>query len=80
MRYYNSIGYDRKGNKMDVNNIELPESLKEVLWDGWILLGFIFVVCTVLVIIRSYIPDDILPIIKGAIALVILGGIFYIAY
>ncbi|MBH0361822.1 hypothetical protein COF61_05185 [Bacillus toyonensis] len=65
---------------MDVNNIELPESLKEVLWDGWILLGFIFVVCTVLVIIRSYIPDDILPIIKGAIALVILGGIFYIAY
>ncbi|PEI89504.1 hypothetical protein COL82_05375 [Bacillus toyonensis] len=65
---------------MDVNNIELTESLKEVLWGGWILLGFIFVVCTVLVIIRSYIPDDILPIIKGAIALVILGGIFYIAY
>jgi len=65
---------------MDVNNIELPESLKEVLWDGWILLGFIFVVCTLLVIIRSYIPDDILPIIKGAIALVILGGIFYIGY
>ncbi|PGT18563.1 hypothetical protein COC96_10855 [Bacillus cereus] len=65
---------------MDVNNIELPESLKELLWDGWILLGFIFVVCTLLVIIRSYIPDDILPIIKGAIALVILGGIFYIGY
>ncbi|MBK5504014.1 hypothetical protein ABH963_002276 [Bacillus sp. RC55] len=65
---------------MDVNNVELPESLKEVLWDGWILLGFIFVVCTLLVIIRSYIPDDMLPIIKGAIALVILGGIFYIGY
>ncbi|HDX9630387.1 TPA: hypothetical protein ROY30_004111 [Bacillus cereus] len=65
---------------MDVNNIELPESLKEVLWGGWILLGVIFVVCTVLVIIRSYIPDDILPIIKGVVALFILGGIFYIGY
>ncbi|MEK4741030.1 MULTISPECIES: hypothetical protein [unclassified Bacillus (in: firmicutes)] len=65
---------------MDVNNVELPESLKEVLWDGWILLGVILVVCTLLVIIRSYIPDDMLPIIKGAIALVILGGIFYIGY
>ncbi|PIE94961.1 hypothetical protein [Bacillus fungorum] len=65
---------------MDVNNIELPESLKEVIWDGWILLGVTFVVCTVLVIIRSYIPDDVLPIIKGVVALVILGVIFYIAY
>ncbi|EJR75564.1 hypothetical protein IK7_05318 [Bacillus cereus VD156] len=65
---------------MDVNNIELPESLKEVFWDGWILLGVIFIICTLLVIIRSYIPDDILPIIKGAIALVILGGIFYLGY
>ncbi|KPU55157.1 putative membrane protein [Bacillus wiedmannii] len=65
---------------MDVNNIELLESLKEVLWDGWILLGVIFIICTLLVIIRSYIPDDMLPIIKGAIALVILGGIFYLGY
>lgn len=65
---------------MDVNNIELPESLKEVLWDGWMLLGIIFVVCTVFVIIRSYIPDDMLPIIKGVVALFILGGIFYIGY
>lgn len=65
---------------MDVNNIELPESLKEVLWDGWILLGVICIICTLLVIIRSYIPDDILPIIKGAIALVILGGIFYLGH
>lgn len=65
---------------MDVNNIELSESLKEVLWDGWILLGVIFIICTLLVIIRSYIPDDILPIIKGAIALVILGGIFYLGH
>ncbi|EMY4798051.1 TPA: hypothetical protein ACGPFX_004844 [Bacillus pacificus] len=65
---------------MDVNNIELPESLKEVLWEGWMLLGIIFVVCTVLVIIRSYIPDDMLPIIKGVVALFILGGIFYIGY
>ncbi len=65
---------------MDVNNTELPESLKEVLWDGWILLGVIFIICTLLVIIRSYIPDDILPIIKGAIALVILGGISYLGY
>ncbi|MEF8684090.1 hypothetical protein ES895_27290 [Bacillus sp. 007/AIA-02/001] len=65
---------------MDVNNIELPESLKEVLWDGWMFLGIIFVVCTVLVIIRSYIPDNMLPIIKGAIALVILGGIFYLGH
>lgn len=44
------------------------------------LLGIIFVVCTVLVIIKSYIPDDMLPIIKGAIALVILGGIFYLGH
>ncbi len=38
------------------------------------LLGIIFVVCTVLVIIRSYIPDDMLPIIKGVLALFVLGG------
>lgn len=65
---------------MDVNNIELPKSLKRSTLGRVDTLGVVFVVCTLLVIIRSYIPDDMLPIIKGAIALVILGGIFYIGY
>lgn len=60
-------------------NVELPQSLKEMIWNGWIFLGVIVAVCIVLTIIRSYIPDGILPIIKGVIALVILGIIFYIA-
>ncbi|MEH6890498.1 hypothetical protein V7024_12390 [Bacillus sp. JJ864] len=61
-------------------NVELPQSLKDMLWYAWGILGVVFVACIVLAIIKSYIPDSILPIIKGVIALVILGIIFYIAY
>lgn len=30
---------------MDVNNIELPESLKEVLWDGWMDAPWYYICC-----------------------------------
>ncbi|WP_020062176.1 hypothetical protein [Bacillus sp. 123MFChir2] len=61
-------------------NVELPQSLKDMLWYLWGTLGVVFVASIILAIIRSYIPDSIIPIIKGGIALVILGIIFYIAY
>ncbi|MEH7459326.1 hypothetical protein V7183_19550 [Bacillus sp. JJ1127] len=61
-------------------NVELPQSLKEMIWNGWILLGVIVTVCIALVIITSYIPETILRIVKGVIAIAILGVIFYIAY
>lgn len=61
-------------------NVELPQSLKDMLWYAGGTLGAVVVVCIALENIRSYIPDSILPIIKGIIALVILGIIFFIAY
>ncbi|HDX9578389.1 TPA: hypothetical protein ROX88_001920 [Bacillus pseudomycoides] len=61
-------------------NVELPQSLKDMLWYLWGTLGVVCVASIILAIVRLYIPDSIIPIIKGGIALVILGIIFYIAY
>ncbi|MFD3447117.1 hypothetical protein ACFDTO_21180 [Microbacteriaceae bacterium 4G12] len=61
-------------------NVELPQSLKEMAWKAWGIFGAVLVVCIALTIITSYIPDSILPIVKGVIALVILAVIFYLAY